>query len=150
MDDDQLRRDDSVGPELALAVAMSALPRQFETEAARALTKCAGAAEYEHRLEDILDRVLGRVPPVSEPGLFCRLVITETDGEIEITREDGAEAEPERVAKVRAVLDWERKLDVRRVIEEHVAPLIEARKRWWLRRWNERSGPALSPNTPVE
>lgn len=144
-----LAHDNDVGLELALRVHRAELPRQFDRDAERLLVECRTRAQYERRLDDLVDHILEREPMAPEPGLFRGLVITGAgaDGEIEISSEDGEEISQERIGKALAAYKWEMKADLRRAVEKDVGPMLEVRKRYWLRRFDER---AEKPRTSVE
>lgn len=136
-----LAHDSGVGLDLALRVHRAELPRRLDRDAERLLPQCTTRAEYERRLDDLVDHILERAPMAREPGLLRGLVITSAgvDGEIEISGEDGEEVTPERIEKALAAYKWELKADLRRAVEKDVGPLLEVRKRYWLRRFDERA-----------
>jgi hypothetical protein len=134
---------EELGRELALRVAGSALPRRLDSGAQPLLAECRTMVEFERRLDDLVDCLLERNPMIPEDGLMRGLFVTsEHDGDIQISAlndgEVGPEISPERLAKARAAYQWEQRADLRRALEKHVGPLLEVRKRWWLRRYAER------------
>jgi hypothetical protein len=133
------RASRSLGP-LGRELALKIYTQQFDIEAQKLLAECKTRDELDRCLHDLKDRLLQHEREILEPGLLNRVVIIEdVNGNVEISAKDGVEVSPEQIAKVRAAYKWERNVEARRAIDEHVGPMLNTRIRWWLCQFDDRS-----------
>jgi hypothetical protein len=99
MDHQHTGQPQDLGRELEIDVHCAALLIRFDSEAGKLLGVCRTREEYQNRIEDTFDVLLGREPRESEPGLYRDLAIEiDDDGNLSVSYEPDPEVSDEAAA----------------------------------------------------